>query len=304
MGQLEARLRRLLRDSGLRLALPERETGGFVDVRGHPIGPEAAGPQQLWTELDGANRPAAAVIHDAALADDPEALEATMATAGLVIAHFRLQAELERSTDELRQTQQRTVEAPDSARRRLERELHDTAEQLLLATKLALGRARESAHGRLVRGRLAEVEQLLDSVQIELLEIAQGVQPQLLRDHGLTAALGHVAKRVPSSVALTSTRLRHHPYAVESAVYFCCVEALQNALKHGGAEVRTRIRLWELDDRLCFEVHDSGVGFEPGHGHAGAGLASMADRIGAVAGRVDVTSSPGRGTLVSGWVPA
>jgi signal transduction histidine kinase len=306
--QLQTTMRRLFGDSGLRLAFQLSDALSFIDVEGFPIGPRDARPDQHWTQLAGSNRPAAAVIHDSMLGEDPEFLNAAAGATRLVVEHSRLDVELLRSSAELRRARRRMVEAEDIARRALERDLHDSAQQQLVAARIGLVRAREQARDRLVKSQIGEVERLLGTLQEELRDISHGLEPLVLRRRGLAAALRVVSLRIPQTVVINSRAIQRHDDEVESAVYYCCIEALHNALKHGGRGVMgygamVRIQLWEADDRLHFEVHDSGAGFEMSSIRSAEGLARMVDRIGAQGGTLKVSSSVGEGTVVSGWVP-
>jgi signal transduction histidine kinase len=195
------------------------------------------------------------------------------------------------------------VAAATAERRRIERDLHDGAQQHLVALAVGL---------RLLRDGLPPDSpdlELLDELDsgareavAELRNLAHGIYPPLLRDAGLAAALRAVASRSPVAVTVVDERPERAAEPVEVAVYFCCLEALQNAAKHApGAHVT--IGLATTDGALSFTVADDGPGFDPATAPHGAGLTNMADRLGAVGGALEIRSTPGGGTEISGRVP-
>jgi signal transduction histidine kinase len=212
--------------------------------------------------------------------------------------------ELRRMTADLRASQARIVASSDAARRRVERDLHDGAQQHLVLLNLRLGRAeRGSAAVPEVREAVAQARVDLESALAELRDLAHGIYPSVLTNEGLAAALSEAAERcaIPARVDCEDTS--RHPPELEAAVYFCCLEALQNAAKHAGEGAAAAVRLQARPGELRFEVSDDGVGFEPSINGAGTGLQNMADRIGALGGTVSVASKPGEGTSVVGAIP-
>jgi signal transduction histidine kinase len=225
---------------------------------------------------------------------------------GSLAAGFnRMLAELRRHERELRESRARVVAAADAARRRVERDLHDGAQQRLVLVGLKLGLVRRMVEADPAAvAALDELRQELDRALAELRELAHGLYPQLLESEGLAGALREAASRSPIATAFSGDGVRRYPPEVETAVYFCCLEALQNAGKHAGHDAHASISLAGDADALRFEVADDGRGFETTNGHpAGAGLQNMADRIGALGGELRVTSRPGAGTTVSGTIP-
>jgi signal transduction histidine kinase len=223
--------------------------------------------------------------------------------AGLVLHSAGLQDELSRRMLELRQSRHRLVTAQDEARRRLERDLHDGAQQNLVSLRMKLGLA-----ASLAREKPGSLEPLLQEMQSELGEaldslrnLARGVYPPLLEAEGLKAALRARARQVPISIDVQSGSERY-PRELEGAVYFCCSEALQNLSKHSRA-TRGSVRVWCEEGRLCFEVQDNGRGLDPTRTKSGGGLQNIRDRIDALGGSADVNSAPGSGARVAGWVP-
>jgi signal transduction histidine kinase len=223
--------------------------------------------------------------------------------AGLVLHSAGLQDELSRRMVELRQSRHRLVAAQDEARRRLERDLHDGAQQNLVSLRIKLGLA-----ASLARDKPGSLEPLLHEMQSELGDaldslrnLARGVYPPLLEAEGLKAALRARARQVPISIDVQCGPERY-PRELEGAVYFCCSEALQNLTKHSRA-TRGSVRVWCEDGRLCFEVRDNGRGLDAARAKAGGGLQNIRDRLDVLVGVVDVSSTPGVGARVAGWVP-
>jgi signal transduction histidine kinase len=213
--------------------------------------------------------------------------------------------ELRQANDELRASRARIVAAGDAERRKLERNLHDGAQQHLvaLAVKLRLAKdmVEDDTHG--AEEMLDEIRgDLQDAIQ-ELRALAHGIFPPLLVSGGLGEALSAAASRSATPVTVVADGLSRHPAEVEAAVYFCCLEALQNASKHAGDSASVRVRVWEGDAALGFEVTDDGAGFDPAGAHEGHGFINMADRLGAFGGRLTVQSAPGRGTTITGTIP-
>jgi signal transduction histidine kinase len=223
--------------------------------------------------------------------------------AGLVLHSAGLQDELSRRMIELRQSRHRLVTAQDEARRRLERDLHDGAQQNLVSLRMKLGLA-----ASLAREKPGPLEPLLEEMQSELGDaldslrnLARGVYPPLLEAEGLKAALRARARQVPISIDVQSGPERY-PRELEGAVYFCCSEALQNLSKHSRA-TRGSVRVWCENGRLCFEVRDNGRGLDAARVKLGGGLQNIRDRLDALGGVADVSSAPGAGARVAGWVP-
>jgi signal transduction histidine kinase len=221
---------------------------------------------------------------------------------GEVLNARRLDAALTATLDDLRASRSRLVAAADAERRRIERDLHDGAQQHLVALAVSLRVARD-----LVGTDPAASIELLDELTIgvqdtiqDLRDLARGIYPPLLVDAGLPDALRAAAQRSPLDVRVDAVAGRHRA-DVEAAVYFCCLEALQNAAKHA-PDATVQLRLWEEDGVLRFEISDDGPGFDRTSTAAGLGFHNMADRLGAIGGRVEWDAAPGRGTRVVGEV--
>jgi len=198
----------------------------------------------------------------------------------------------------------RVVQAGDKQREALERDLHDGLQQRLVAVRIRLAIAAElpSGDARLPRV-LGEIGEGLDEAIDELREVAFGIYPTVLTDHGLVAALQHVGRAAGLPVAVTSTGLTRQPAELELAIYYCCREAVQNASKHGGPLVNIEIVLHEDAHGVGFEVSDDGPGFIVANARFGRGLQHMRDRIVPFGGRLSIDSHPGTGTVISGAIP-
>jgi signal transduction histidine kinase len=222
--------------------------------------------------------------------------------AGLVLRNLGLTAELLARLEDLRLSRQRLISAQDEERRRLERNLHDGAQQHLVALKVKLGLVAREAEATALKQTLVAVQSDADEAIEALRELARGIYPPLLADEGLAAALDAHVRRSPVAVTVEAVGLTRYAPDVEAAVYFCCLEALQNIAKHAAATSAV-VRLTETDGELCFAVEDDGVGFDPAATLRGSGLQNMADRLEALGGRIEVASSPRGGTTIAGRVP-
>jgi signal transduction histidine kinase len=242
---------------------------------------------------------------DRALAEVARRLAIVLRNRSLDEALQATLADLRRANADLQASRRRLVTTADAERRRIERDLHDGAQQHLVALAVGI---------RLVRDALAPVAspadvELLDELDrgvresiSSLRSLAHGIYPPLLRDAGLGEALRAAAKRGPLPVTVVADGLGRHPEQVEAAVYFCCLEALANVGKHAPGAAVT-ITLQAVPGELRFEVADTGPGFDPARTPAGAGLSNMADRIGALGGQIAWHSVPGAGTAVVGRTP-
>ena len=212
---------------------------------------------------------------------------------------LRLQA------DELRQSRARVVAAGDAERRRIERDLHDGAQQHLVAISVNLKLARElgATEPERATALLARLGEEAELAMRELRGLAHGIYPPLLQQRGLDEALHVAADRTRLDVSVTTQGTARYPEDVEAAIYFCCVEALQNAAKHAGADARVSICVEQAAAQLEFSVTDNGAGFERGSVTGGAGLVGMGDRLAALGGTLEVDSQIGHGTRIHGTIP-
>jgi signal transduction histidine kinase len=222
--------------------------------------------------------------------------------AGLVVRNAALSAELGHRLLELRASRLRLVAAQDAERRRFERDLHDGAQQELLTMRMKLGFAERLAAGLApeVADMLREVNEATAMTLDSIRRLSRGLNPPLLQSHGLVAALVAHARRLPLPTEVAGGAERFPP-DVETAVYFCCAEALQNVVKHAGAR-RAWVTVDGRHDRLCFEVRDDGRGLAAGAAASGSGLQNMTDRLEALGGRLDVRWDHG-GARVIGTLP-
>jgi signal transduction histidine kinase len=284
-----------LDDPSLRLAYWDPGAGSFRDAAGGELArtPERSGRQ--WTEVRRDGLPVAALDTDEALAENPELVDAAASATLLAVETGRLEGEL-------RASQARALAAADAERRRIGRDLHDTAQQRLVALRVHLSLAGE----QLQPEELPIVEQLereLDEALDELQSVARGIYPQVLAQHGLAAALRSAVQNTAIPVSVTDEGVGRHSREVELAVFYCCVEALQNAAKHAGPGASASVVLSDADGQLRFLVEDDGQGFEPSRVEPGAGLSNLADRLSAVGGAIRIDSAAGRGTCIAGQIP-
>jgi signal transduction histidine kinase len=304
-GEVRSVLADALRDPSLELAywIPGKP-GQWANDKGNTVSLPKDGSGRSATEVRDRGHAVAAVVHDAALEDQPEFVDAVASYALTALENQRLAAKLESSLRELQESRARIMSAADGERRRIERDLHDGAQQRLVALRVRLELADELVRSDPDRGVAmlhdlgSEAEQALEEVR----SLARGIYPSLLVNHGLSDALRSAALYAAIPTTVDSDGAGRYPPDVESAVYFCCLEALQNAVKH--ARGATSVTISVIDDgALRFAVIDDGAGFTDDGHVAGAGLANMRDRIAAVGGRVIVHSRPGGGTKVAGTVP-
>ena len=205
---------------------------------------------------------------------------------------------------DLRASRQRLVVAQDDERRKLERNLHDGAEQQLvaLAVKLRLAESLAERDPSATKTMLMDLRTETGEALESLRDLARGIYPPQLADKGLAAALESEARKGSVPTEVRSEGIGRYPPDVESAVYFCALQALNNVAKHAGA-TRAAVRLAQADGELTFEVSDDGDGFDPAQIGYGTGLQAMADRLDAIGGTLKVHSQPGKGAQVTGRVP-
>ncbi len=224
--------------------------------------------------------------------------------AGLVLKNVGLTADLQARLDDLRASRQRLVAAQDDERRRLERNLHDGAQQNLVAIKVKLGlvEALTDKDPRKARDLISSLKADTDEALETLRDLARGIYPPLLADRGLVVALESQARKATLPVTIDADGVARYPQETEAAVYFCVLEALQNVQKYAGAKSAV-VRLREVARDLQFEVSDDGSGFDRESVLLGAGLTNMADRLDALGGELVIASEPGRFTRISGILP-
>jgi signal transduction histidine kinase len=294
-------LAKALGDPSLVLAYWLPRFDAYVDAEGSPVALPPEGTGRATTFVDNDGHHVAALVHDSALAHQPDLLEVVSAAANVALERERLQAELSARISELQASRERIVSAGDAERRRLERNLHDGAQQRLVAIALQLS---------LLKGHIqsdpAAAEQLAktagDELALslaELRELARGIHPAVL-EHGLAAALDSLAARacVPTTVLFETTERLPEP--VELAAYFVASEALANVAKYAQAST-VSMRVWRTDAIASIEIADDGIGGADDAG--GSGLRGLADRVEALEGRLRVSSPAGAGTVVTAELP-
>jgi len=295
--QIELLLRDALGDPGLTLALHNGTAGGYVDVHGRRVGLPVDRRDVGVTEVSREGQPVAALIHDAALEESGAVMQGLAATSLMLLEHTNL-------VEELRSSRARIVASAQRERLRLEHNLHDGAQQRLFAIQVKLAAAREHAGDEGLAHELDEVAADASAAADDLRTLAHGLYPTVLRERGLGEGLQSIVRGSASRVAIVDRGVPRCDAKVEEAVYFCALEAIQNATKHAGPGAHITVTIERRGTDLEFAIADDGVGFDPHEHSGGIGLASMRDRIGAVGGTVDVISQPGHGTTVHGVIPA
>ena len=214
-------------------------------------------------------------------------------------------AQLQQANSDLQSSRARIVAASDAARRKIERDLHDGAQQHLVAMAVKVGLARQliTDDAETVEKLLVELRDDTQATLSELRELAHGIYPPLLRDRGLAEALRAACNRATLPVQLECHSEHRFDPEIEAAIYFCCVEALQNAGKHAGVGASVVVRVTNDEHAVQFDVSDDGAGFNTSALRAGVGFVNMNDRLGAIGGAIEVESQPGAGTRVIGRVP-
>ena len=300
-GQLRDTLARALGDSTLQLAF--RDGDGFTDTSGLAVDPEQPDPGRAVVPLAGAQQ--AVLVYDAGLELEPQLVRLTAAAASMALEHSRLQAEVQAQLELVRASRARIVEAGDAERRRLERDLHDGAQQRLVTLTLALGMARGRA-----AGADPELEALIESASkeakealTELRELARGIHPAVLTETGLAGAIQALAERSPVATTITEVPRERFPAVIEATAYFVVCEALANVAKHAKAGT-AQVSIRRLPGRLAVRVSDDGAGGVDGtRPERGSGLAGLADRVASAGGVLRVDSPPGDGTRLEADIP-
>jgi len=298
-GTLRGELSRALGDPSLEIGywLPER--GAFVDAEGHVLALPDPGSGRSVTVVEHDGEPVAVLLHDPAVLEDPGLLEAVTSAAQLAVSNARLQGEVQARVEELAASRRRILDARDEERRRLERRLHEGAEQRLGELAVTLRQGRRSASDERTRQQIARTEDQLARTLEELRRLAHGLHPRILSEHGLEAALVALASEFPVPVEIDVTGSQP-PLRVGVVAYFVCAEALANVAKHAAA-ARVTVAVAVGEGRVRVEVSDDGVGgADPARG---SGLRGLADRVETIGGTLQVESAPGHGTRLAAEIP-
>jgi len=299
-GSVRDALAGALGDPSLQVGYWTPESAVYVDATGRPLDVASPGVGRRVTRIDRNGQAVAVLVHDSAVLDDRGLVDAVAAATRLAASNAQLHAEVRAQVAELHASRRRLLQAEDDERRRLEQRLHDSAARRLAA----LAKALERTHGRVRAGseteeRVERVEKQLGLTLTELHDLASGLHPRALSEHGLAGGLSSLAARSRLSVDLGVAGGRF-PEEIEAAVYFVCSEALANVAKYASA-ARVAISVSERNGRLVVEVVDDGVGgAEPGRG---TGLRGLADRVESLGGSFHLESPPGRGTRLVAELP-
>lgn len=301
--RLRDALANALGDSTLEVTYWSSAAGTFVDADGRPVLLPAEGSRRAVTQLERAGTPIAAIVHDPVLLDDPGLVAAVASALRLAVENERLHAEVEAQLGEVHASRARIVAAGDEERKRVERDLHDGAQQRLVSLTLALRLARSRLDNHddgSVRLSLDQASADAKAALAELRELARGIHPQILTEAGLGAAVESLADRAPVSVAVEIDGTRYSQ-TVEGAAYFVVSEALANIAKYSQA-TRALVRAEWGAGSLTVEVADDGVG--GANASLGTGLRGLADRLAAVDGSLEIISPAGGGTRLLAHIPA
>ena len=288
---LRGRLAHSVGDPSLELYYWDEARARYVDAAGEPVAlPGQPADRAVLLVGNDEGKPAAAIVHDTAVLDEPLLAEAVTAAMRIAVGNADLQAQVQARVEQVRASRRRLVEAADAERRRLERDLRETSEPRLRLIADLLEQAEVERE---------ELRRELDGLREELGELARGIHPRALTEVGLAAALEELGERFPFTVEVDAVAERLPP-AVATVAYFVCSEGLVNAAKHAGAS-RVRLETRRLDASLLVEVMDDGAGGAELAG--GSGLRGLADRVEALGGHLLVDSAPGNGTRLRAEIP-
>jgi signal transduction histidine kinase len=303
-GDLRVALADALEDPSVKVVYWLGDRGKWVDETGWPVKAPEAEDGRAVTEVSADGRRIAAILHDDSFAQDPALVQAAASYALTALENDRLVGNLRASVEELSQSRARIVAVGDRERRRIERDLHDGAQQRLVALRVRLGLMAERldtdspADAGAIRELGDQVEETIDDVR----SFARGIYPSLLAERGLTEALRAAGRSALVPTTVDAAGVGRYAPEVEATVYFSCVEALQNATKHAHGARGVSITL-RHNPHLRFEVADDGCGFDPADTGGGAGITNLRDRLEAAGGELHVESAPGAGTRISGMIP-
>ena len=294
-------LARALGDPSLTLAFWLPEFRSWADLEGRPVKLPSSGSGRGTTLIDRDGAHVAALLHDSALADEPELLDSVTAAAGIALENGRLNVELKARMEELRGSRSRVIEAGQKERQRLERNLHDGAQQRLIALSLELGLLEERMGGdREASMRLDQARREIATSLEELRDVARGIHPAVVSGHGLAVALEQLAAKAPVPVRLNVKLERRCPERLEVAAFYLVSESLANVGKHANATSAT-VEVVRTNGQVVVEVIDDGIG--GADTELGSGLRGLADRVEALEGRLRIWSPTGGGTRLRAEIP-
>jgi signal transduction histidine kinase len=295
--EVQGLLRDTLGDPTLILALADGEADGYVDVAGRPFEFPLGDDRRECVRILTRERTAALLVYDPQLDLDPAVVHGVAASALLLLENAQL-------VEQLQTSRQRLMTVADEERRRLERDLHDSAQHRLLVIQLKLDLLRDGIEQQELARELDELREQATTASEEIRALAHGIYPGLLSDVGVAHAIIDATRLSPIAVEIVDRGIGRFDPASEAAVYFCILEAVQNAAKHAGKNAHVTITLVRSADSVRFRVTDDGVGFQPGaEGSTGAGLTNMRDRIEALGGELAIASAPNGGTAIEAVVP-
>ena len=295
----------MLRDPTLRLGYRPPGEESYLTTDGEPVDTAQTGTDRAVTWIERGHRRVACVVYDAELVDQEPFIHAAGAAALMLRERSQLKADLRAYAAGLAASRTRLLTKAYAERQSIERDLHDGVQQDLVALRIKLELAEETLEEDPVRGRqmLNAMGHHMDEALETLRTLARGIYPALLDRQGLDDALRSVARRSPMPISVDAGQIGRYRRDVEAAVYFCCLEAIQNATKHAGRSATISVRLAQEDGHLRFDVRDSGVGFDAAQAGGQHGVTNMRDRIEAIGGTLAIDSWPDDGTVVSGRVP-
>jgi signal transduction histidine kinase len=297
---LQDALSRALRDPSLSLLYWLPDFGSYADLEGRAVELPESDDARAVTLIDRDGIHVAALLHDLALAQEPELLEAVTAAASIALENAQLHVELRARLEELRGSRARVIDAGQKERQRLERNLHDGAQQRLIALSLELSRVEQQEKNPVLSARLDEARREIGVSLAELRDVARGLHPAVLTGHGLEVALESIAAHSPVSVELTVEIEGRLQERIEVAAYYVVSESLANVAKHAHATTAT-VDVVQTNGHLLVEIVDDGVGGADTEG--GSGLRGLADRVEALNGRLRVWTPLGGGTRVQAEIP-
>jgi signal transduction histidine kinase len=298
----EATLADALSDPDIKLAFWLRASDQFVDADGTHVSLPTENSGRVMTEFRRGGELIGGIISGAAIGQHPELLEAAARVLSTAVDKRRLEGDLKTTRESLSSSRAASATAVENQRRRIERDLHDSLQQELLAVDMRVQVARNLTQDVALRKRLTGISGDLALARKNVRDIVRGLQPASVLAQGLTHPLAEVAQRAPIPVVFRARGVGRYPSDVEEAIYFCCLEALQNAEKHGGQDTTVAIDIIGSDDALSFTVRDSGRGFDQTRAQ-GQGLRNMFERMNGIGGSLSIESRAGQGTTISGGIP-